>query len=105
MASKVPAGANKPADHQTAKADVINEVKEFDWRGTTYNVDPSLIDDLEFFEALETNMFSTALKKMLGAEQYATFKGQVKESEGRVSLATTQKFLEEYMEYAQKGKS
>jgi hypothetical protein len=41
---------------------------------------------------------------MLG-EQYSKFKDQVREAEGRVSLATTQAFLEEYMSEAQRGKS
>lgn len=99
-----PAAAKKPQDRQTAKSDVIGNKTEFDWRGVTYTVDPDLIDDLEFFEALETNQFATAVRKMLGA-QYDRFKNQVREAEGRVSLATTQAFLEEYMAEAQRGKS
>lgn len=99
------AGARKPQDRQpaTAKSDVIGNKTEFDWRGVTYTVDPELIDDLEFFEALEGNQFATAVRKMLGG-QYDRFKNQVREAEGRVSLATTQAFLEEYMAQAQRGK-
>lgn len=103
MAANIPAGAKKPTDRQTAKADVVAAKSKFDWRGTEYTVDPDLIDDLEFFEALETNQFATAVRMMLG-EQYTKFKDQVKEAEGRVSLATTQAFLEEYMGEAQRGK-
>ena len=99
----VPTGAKKPSDRQTAKADVAATKSAFDWRGTEYTVDPELIDDLEFFEALETNMFATAVRKMLG-EQYDKFKDQVREAEGRVSLDTTKAFLEEYMAEAQRGK-
>ena len=99
----IPAGAKKPADRQTAKSDVVKTKSTFDWRGTDYVVDPDLIDDLEFFEALENNHLATALRIMLG-DQFAKFKDQVKEAEGRVSLATTQAFLEEYMERAQRGK-
>jgi len=103
MAANIPAGAKKPADRQTAKSDVVTEKSEFNWRGTDYVVDPDLIDDLEFFEALETNQFATAVRMMLG-DQYDKFKGQVKEAEGRVSLSTTQAFLEEYMSEAKRGK-
>jgi hypothetical protein len=99
----IPAGAKRPADRQTAKADVVNTKSAFEWRGTDYVVDPDLIDDLEFFEALEGNQFATAVRKMLG-DQYDKFKDQVREAEGRVSLATTQAFLEEYMAEAQRGK-
>ena len=62
----IPAGAKRPQDRQTAKADVVATKSRFDWRGTEYTVDPDLIDDLEFFEALETNQFATAVRKMLG---------------------------------------
>lgn len=99
----IPAGAKRPADRQTAKSDVVKNKTSFDWRGTDYVVDPDLIDDLEFFEALEGNQFATAVRKMLG-DQYDKFKDQVREAEGRVSLATTQAFLEEYMAEAQRGK-
>ena len=99
----VPAGAKKPADRQTAKDDVVGKITEFDWRGTTYAVDPDKLDDLEFFEALETNLFATALKRMLGTQQYDRFKNQVREAEGRVSIKTTETFLTEYMEFANRG--
>lgn len=99
----VPAGAKKPADRQTAKDDVVGKITEFDWRGTTYAVDPDKLDDLEFFEALETNLFATALKRMLGDQQYDRFKNQVREAEGRVSIKTTETFLTEYMEFANRG--
>ena len=99
----IPAGVKKPQDRQTAKSDVVTTKSTFEWRGTDYVVDPDLIDDLEFFEALEGNQFATAVRKMLG-DQYDRFKDQVKEAEGRVSLATTQAFLEEYMAEAQRGK-
>lgn len=102
-AKAIPAGAKRPADRQTAKADVVSSKSKFDWRGTEYVVDPDLIDDLEFFEALEGNQFATAVRKMLG-DQYDRFKDQVRLAEGRVSLATTQAFLEEYMTEAQRGK-
>ena len=101
--ANVPANAKKPADRQSAKSDVVKAKSTFEWRGTDYVVDPDLIDDLEFFEALEGNQFATAVRKMLGY-QYDKFKDQVKEAEGRVSLATTQAFLEEYMAEAQRGK-
>jgi len=101
--AKIPAGVKKPSDRQSAKSDVTPSKSKFDWRGTEYTVDPDLIDDLEFFEALEGNQFATAVRKMLG-DQYDKFKDQVREAEGRVSLATTQSFLEEYMNEAQRGK-
>lgn len=102
--AKIPAGAKKPQDRQTAKSDVVTAKSSFEWRGTDYVVDPDLIDDLEFFEALENNAFATAVRKMLG-DQYDRFKDQVREAEGRVSLSTTQAFLNEYMAEAKRGKS
>jgi hypothetical protein len=101
--ANVPATAKKPADRQSAKSEVVKGKSTFEWRGTEYVVDPDRIDDLEFFEALEGNQFATAVRMMLG-DQYNRFKDQVKEAEGRVSLATTQAFLEEYMAEAQRGK-
>ena len=100
----IPAGAKRPADRQTAKSDVVTTKSTFEWRGTDYVVDPDLIDDLEFFEALEATQFATAVRKMLG-DQYDKFKDQVREAEGRVSLSTTQAFLQEYMGQAQRPKS
>jgi hypothetical protein len=105
MAEKIPAGAKRPADRQTAKSDVVATKSAFNWRGTEYTVDPDLVDDLEFFEVLEMNHYATAVRKMLGDEQYDRFKDQVREAEGRVSMATTQVFLEEYMSEAKRGKS
>lgn len=99
----VPAGAKKPADRQTAKDDVAPEVRVFNWRGTDYDVDTDRIDDLEFLEKLERNLFASSLTMMLGEEQYEKFKAQVKEAEGRVSMQTTKTFLEEYMEFAGRG--
>ncbi len=99
----VPAGAKKPSDRQTAKDDVASETRVFNWRGTDYTVDTDRIDDLEFLERMEQGRFPSGLLMMLGEDQYATFKAQVKEAEGRVSIATTETFLEEYMEFAKRG--
>lgn len=103
--SPAPANAKQPQDRQTARSEVIGNKTEFDWKGTTYTVDPDLLDDLEFFEALEDNQIASAVRKMLGVDQYTTFKDQVKEAEGRVSLETTSQFLKDFMAEAKRGNS
>lgn len=99
----IPAGAKKPSDRQTASEDVVPEDRIFNWRGTDYEVVTDRLDDLEFVEKLERNLFAGALYLMLGESQYEAFKAQVKAAEGRVSIASTQSFIEEYMEFARRG--
>ena len=100
----VPAGAKKPADHQTAKDDVETTLMTFNWRGTDYEVDKNRIDDLEFMEKLENNMFANALLLMLGEKQYLKFKEQVKKAEGgRVPMQIAQDFITECAEFVGRG--
>ena len=103
-ARKAPATAKKPQDRQTAKADVVAIKSSFEWRGEDYTIDTDLMDDLEFFEALETGQYATATRMMLGDEQYTKLKAQIKAAEGRVSMSSAQEFLEAYMKEAKRGK-
>lgn len=96
--STVPTGAKAPQDHK-AKA-VVSEGKgeapaatTFEYRGTTYTVDPLLLDDLEVLESIEDGKSATFLRRVL-ADQYVMMKDQIKaDNDGRVPSAAVEEFV------------
>lgn len=93
--SKVPAGARRPADHQSAKEDVEGPQDQvFEHDGVTYTVSGDALDDAELLEHFTTNNFVGALMKLLGLEQWAEWKEANRDPEsGRVKASDAAKFL------------
>ncbi|WP_369190158.1 hypothetical protein [Streptomyces sp. R08] len=56
------------------KNDVTGEAFSVEFNGDTYEVPPAEDWDLEVLEAIDDNKLSHALKALLGADQYATFR-------------------------------
>lgn len=101
--SAIPANAKKPQDRQTASAEVENEITQFDWRGTVYDVDLSRADDFRFFRNLEKNRFTTAVEMLLGEDQLDTLIEQTLEEQGNAKVEHFEVFLNEYLEFAKRG--
>lgn len=101
--TSIPAGAKKPADRQTASSEIESEIKYFDWRGTTYEVDISRADDFRFFRNLEKDRFTLAVEILIGEAQLDKLIEQILKEEGNAKVAHFQTFLTEYMEFANRG--
>ena len=99
----IPATAKKPQDRQTASSEVENEIKQFDWHGTIYEVDISRADDFRFFRNLEKNRFTTAVELLIGEDQLDTLVDQVLEEQGNAKVEHFESFLTEYLEFANRG--
>lgn len=107
---KIPEGARKPADHQSAKNDVVEpKIRTIEWGtkagepnddGTpgervpaTYQIDPLSFDDIDFIEAMidmegqpearQAVYAYKALRTLLGPEQLAEYKINEKDPETR----------------------
>lgn len=96
------AGAKTPQDRQTASNDVENTIQEFDWRGHTYEIDSDDIDDVEFIEALQTNL-PQALRILLGRDQHNELMQQLKDTDpkgkGRARMSEMREFFEDLNEF------
>lgn len=93
--SRVPAGARRPADHQSAKEDVEGpQDQTFEHDGVEYVVSADALDDAELLEHFTTNNFVGALMKLLGLEQWVQWKEKNRDEEtGRVKASDAAKFL------------
>lgn len=98
--SKIPAGARKPADHQSAKEDVEGPQDQvFEHEGVEYTVSGDSLDDAELLEHFTTNNFVGALMKLLGLEQWVQWKEAHRDPEtGRVKASDAAQFLNIAME-------
>ncbi len=67
------------------------------FRGVDYTITRELVDDVEIFELLEDGKSLTALRRMLGADQWAAFK-EANRKDGRVSLTVMNDFLNDTMD-------
>lgn len=82
----IPEGAKTPQDHKP-KAPAKGAKVTVNYKGTDYFVEPDCMDDWEHMEALEGGQNITVIKAVLGPEQYAALRAQLKEEAngGRVS--------------------
>lgn len=97
---ELPAGVKTPQDRKP-KAAVVAEGQgtspdpiAVDYNGTTYVIDPVVMDDLEVLEALEDEKGIKLLRLIL-ADQYDKMKAQLKDEAGggRVTNAAVEQFL------------
>lgn len=64
-----------------------NKVYEYEFDGKTYKFDRDNTDDVEILEAFEDGKMITALRAILGPEQWATFKSKKRSSEDLNKMA------------------
>ena len=83
----------KKAKHNPLKGKVLNVV----FKGVHYTLQASDVDDLEIFELIEDGKAVTALRKILGPDRWAEFKESARGKEGRVTMSTTNDFLNAIM--------
>lgn len=120
----IPAGVRKPADHASAKTDVIPEgIIVVEWREDPetkepykYQIDSEKLDDLDVVENLigidlatnDAGRSTYALKSLqaiLGPEDYDLFKQREQITQGKVKFSATTEFYNSLMEQMNKGNS
>lgn len=58
------------------KAEALGESFSVDFDGVAYTIEPATEWDLDVLEAIEDGKMTTALRTLLGREQWATFKAK-----------------------------
>lgn len=81
------------------KAEVTGAVRDasFEYHGRTYMVTSEAANDLELFEAVEDGKEMTAVRSVLGAEQWQAFKDDHRTDTGRVPLEPVEGFIHALM--------
>lgn len=103
------AGAKAPADRreETAPPQKARNVRVLEgevvleWSGVTYTIERDAIDDVEIVLELEQGKNLSAIVRLLGAEQWETFKARHRVG-GRVPYSEAELFLMELIEQLQK---
>lgn len=62
------------AARKAARADVTGEPVTFLYGGAEYTIEAGALKDLDVLEGIEDGRIITAMKKILGPEQWATFR-------------------------------
>lgn len=83
------AGATVPEDHQPAKSDVRKLADTpVEWAGKEYLIEAEAMDDMELLEDLSDGNFISALRSMLGPQQWADYKEEHRDPDtGRVKVS------------------
>lgn len=95
--AKTPTKTTSIAEQKAAANDEPQD-KTFEFKGETYVIPADFMDNLEFFEAGEVGNEITAIKALLGPEQWNTFKESIREPDGRVRLTNAGPFMEKLRE-------
>jgi hypothetical protein len=112
--AKIPAGAKKPADHQSAKEDVTGPKDHvITWPNTTdpdavthdYLIAGENLDDAELLEHFTDGNPIGALRIMLGAEGWASYKENSRNEAGRVTASGATEFLDYALAEMKRGNS
>lgn len=61
--------AKKPADHKPAKTDTV----AVEFKGITFDVEAGALTSLRVLDLLERNQFTTALRRIVGDEDFERF--------------------------------
>lgn len=115
-ATRVPAGAKKPADHQPAKEDVTGPKDTMvTWPpldtapdGTVsheYFIAGESMDDAELLEYFTDENFIGALRIMLGPKQWLAYKENARNENGKVTASGAAEFLNHVLAEVKRGNS
>src|SRR5690242_16419064 len=88
--------AKKALDHQPKKAKPVDQVRTVTLDGHEYQIDPAVFDDLEFLELVEDEKWVSVLRLMLGKTQWAQFKENHADENGRVTGEKFAKVMEDF---------
>lgn len=84
----------QPEDHQP-KADARPKTQTVTLDGHDYQIDPARMDDLSVLELIEDEKWIGVLRAVLGPEQWAAFKTNHADEQGRVTGAKFSAILDE----------
>ena len=87
----------KPQDHKAAKSEAKSEDISVDFDGYTYTLPREVMDDIEVFERIEDEKYITAVRQVLGPDQWQHFKDSHRNESGRVSPDAFEQFLDSLM--------
>ena len=82
------------ASKATAKTEARNEDVTVDFRGQSYTVAASALDNIEILEFIEDEQYFKAIRATIGAEQWTKFKDENRDEQGRVTADAFQEFVE-----------
>ena len=100
----IPAGAKKPADHAPAKEDVEGpQPVTVEWNGHDYVISPENMDDVEVLEYFTDENFVGALRLILGADQWQSYKDNERNESGRVTASGASEFLDHALKAVKRG--
>lgn len=99
MATKPPAGAKAPQDHQkkAAQADAEGADLVIEHAGREWVIARERADNLEVMEAAEDGQYITAIRTLLGAQQWSEWKDANRTDAGTVPAAIFEEFLDAAM--------
>ena len=80
------------------KARALEGTHEFKFNGDNYIVDGKALDDVEVFEMFEEDKFMSAVKKILGVDQFVAFKDNNRQDDGRIPMEVFGDFVETMFE-------
>lgn len=75
----------------------------FEIAGNAYVVDRAAVTDVEFFEACEDGKEITAIRTVLGVEQWQRLKDSIRDADGRVPAERLEPFLDAMLDAAGLG--
>ena len=84
--------------NSNAKARALKGNAKFTFKDHEYEVQAEALDDIEVFELFEDEKYMTAVKKVLGKEEFETFKDNNRNEQGRVSMEVFTEFVETMFE-------
>ena len=106
--STIPATAKKPSDRQAKKNEAAPDEAQdidFEWGGHTYTVPAEAFDDTEVVELYEDGKVISAVRQILGGEQWSDWKDRNRNTSGRVPAALLEEFLAALFASAGQGNS
>ena len=77
-----------------AKVRALGGKQKFEFNEDEYTVDGAALDDVEVFELFEEEKFMTAVKRILGVDEFTRFKENNRDENGRVSMEVFGDFVE-----------
>lgn len=84
----------QPQDHKTAMAEKRGKTISIEHGGVTYEVPADALDDVELVEYIEDEKYITAIRNLIGPDQWARFKDSARNEHGKVPVETFQLFIE-----------
>lgn len=104
-AKTIPANAKKPQDRQAAKSEASGDTETitFTYDDREWSYRSSAVNDVEILEFVEDGKITTALRKILGADQWSDWKDIHRLDDGTVPPEDMEDFTKAIFEAGGQG--